>query len=192
MNNEHWDLGSIFAWIKHLDSLVLTWVKPFRVCFTKNLPRKYTVSKHHKTFTGSDMRSTTFQRTVTELSWLSNANLGLGIFLRQIATIDDLRSQKRSKLVENLKERKSKQILTQGKRYVGIGLHQIHKHLSFRLINDQLFFFFFFFFFFCREWVKRFSCRLQRPLAGNFFILYIYTCLKVRICNWVQNIETDE
>ena len=24
MNNEHWDLGSIFAWIKHLDSLVLT------------------------------------------------------------------------------------------------------------------------------------------------------------------------
>ena len=24
MNNEHWDLSSIFAWIKHLDSLVLT------------------------------------------------------------------------------------------------------------------------------------------------------------------------
>ena len=191
MNNEHWDLSSIFAWIKHLDSLVLTWVKPFRVCFTKNLPRKYTVSKHHKTFTGSDMRSRTFQRTVTELSWLSNANLGLGIFLRQIATIDDLRSQKRSKLVENLKERKSKQILTQGKHYVGIGLHQIHKHLSFRLTNDQLFFFFFSFFF-RREWVKGFRAGYSVPLQVIFFILYIYTYLKVRICNWVQNIEIDE
>ena len=42
-------------------------------------------------------------------------------------------------------------------------------------------FFPFFFFFFCREWVKGFRAGYSIPLQVIFFILYIYTCLKVRI-----------